>query len=84
MNKTLTKDCLIIIRTLFLLSLFAVNFHAFNYELEEVWGHFWIALEMSYSKMPLKLPWLKFKGMKMDSKERQQTSTTTLDLTQPR
>ena len=32
----LYKDCLIIIRTLFLLFLFAVNFHAFNFKLEEV------------------------------------------------
>ena len=30
------KDCLIIIRTLILLSLFAVNFHAFNSESGEV------------------------------------------------
>ena len=27
-------------------------FHAFNLESEEVWGHFWIALETGYSKMP--------------------------------
>ena len=66
------KDCLIIIRTLFLLSLFAVNFNAFNSELEEVWGHFWIALEMSYSKMPSNFSWLKIKGMKIDRKKRQQ------------
>ena len=66
------KDCLIIIRTLFLLTLFAVNFHAFNFELEEVWGHFWIALETSYSKMPSNFPWLKIKGMKIESKNRQQ------------
>ena len=33
-------------------------------------------MEMSYSKMPLKFPWLKFKGMKMASKKRQQTSKT--------
>ena len=31
---------------------FAVNFHAFNFELEKVWGIFKIALEMSYSEMP--------------------------------
>ena len=61
-----------IIRTLFLSSLFAVNFHAFNSELEEVWGHFWIALEMSYSKMPSNFSWLKIKGMKIDRKKRQQ------------
>ena len=67
-----SKDCLIIIRTFFLLTLFAVNFHAFNFELEEVWGHFWIALETSYSKMPSNFPWLKIKGMKIDSKNRQQ------------
>ena len=59
-------------RSLFLCLLFAVNFHAFNFELEEVWGHFWIALETSYLKMPLNFPWLKIKGMKMDSKKRQQ------------
>ena len=35
-NTTGSKDCLIIIQTLFLLTLFAVNFHAFNFELEEV------------------------------------------------
>ena len=66
------KDCLIIIRTLFLLTLFAVNFHAFNFELEEVWGHFWIALKTSYLKMPPNFPSLKIKGMKIDSKNRQQ------------
>ena len=52
--------------------LFAVNFHAFNFKLEEVWGHFWIALETSYSKMPSNFPWLRIKGMKIDSKKRQQ------------
>ena len=72
MERNATKDCLIIIRTLFLLTLFAVNFHAFNFELEEVWGHFWIALETSYSKMPSNFPWLKIKDMKIDSKNRQQ------------
>ena len=54
------------------MSLFAVNFHAFNFKLEEVWGHFWIALEMSYSKMPSNFSWLKIKGMKIDRKKRQQ------------
>ena len=56
----------------FLLSLFAVNFRAFNFELEKVWGHFWIALETSYLKMPSKFPWLKIKGMKIDNKKTQQ------------
>ena len=40
LKKRDTKDCPIIIRTLFLLSLFAVNFHAFNFEPGEVEGHF--------------------------------------------
>ena len=55
----------------FLLSLFAVNFRAFNFEQEKVWGHFWIALETSYSKMPSNFPWLKIKDMKIDSKKSQ-------------
>ena len=38
----------------FLLSLFAVNFRAFNFELEEVWGHFWIARFQGYPKMSSK------------------------------
>ena len=47
------------------MSLFAVNFHAFNFDLEEVWGHFKIALETSYSKMPSNFLWLKIKGLKI-------------------
>ena len=53
---------------------FALNFHAFNFELEEVWGHFLIALETSYSKMPSNFPWLKNNCMKIDSKKSQQKS----------
>ena len=41
--RKMGKDCPIIIRTLILLSLFPVNFHAFNFEPGKVWGHFWIA-----------------------------------------
>ena len=33
-------------------SFFAVNFYAFNFELEEVWGHFWIAHFKGYLKIP--------------------------------
>ena len=39
---------------------------------DKVWGHFWIALETSYLKMPSKFPWLKIKGMKIDNKKTQQ------------
>ena len=50
--RKIGKDCPIIIRTLILLSLFPVNFHAFNFEPGKVWGHFWIAHFQGYSKMP--------------------------------
>ena len=50
-----TKDCLKIIRTLILLSIFAVNFHAFYFKPGEVWGHFWIARFQGYSKIPSNL-----------------------------
>ena len=48
---------------------FALNFHAFNFELEEVWGHFWIALKTSYLKKPSNFLLLKIKGIKIDSKK---------------
>ena len=50
---------------------FAVNFDAFNFELEKVWGHFWIARFQGYSKMPSNFPYLKIKGTKIDIKKRQ-------------
>ena len=50
--RKIGKDCPIIIRTLILLSLFPVNFHAFNFEPGKVWGHFLIAHFQGYSKMP--------------------------------
>ena len=77
------KVWLLILRTLFLLSLFAVNFHAFNFELGEFWGHFWIALETSYSKMPSNFLWLKIKGMKIDSKNRQQNKHRCIFISSP-
>ena len=66
------KECLKIIRTLILLSIFAVNFHAFNFKPGEVWGHFWIARFQGYLKMPSNFTLFKIKGMKIDSKKTQQ------------
>ena len=50
--RKIGKDCPITIWTLILLSLFPVNFHAFNFEPGKVWGRFWIAHFQGYSKMP--------------------------------